>query len=157
MDDKSFEMAELYRSGLTLQQIGDQYEISRQRVQQILSTIGITAADRPLKSALIDRERLDSLYTIERLTVQKIAKVFDVSPHQIYSALKFHKIPPRRSLKKDGKYVDIIRLLKIGESTEIQCAAVKAYVVLHRSAKYAETKISLRKLSEGLFSVTKVA
>ena len=150
-------MAKLYRSGMTLQQIGDQYEITRQRVQQILAGIGITATDRPLKSELLDRERLETLYAAKRLPVEKIGKFFDVSSYQIYSALEFHKIPRRRSLNKDGKYVDVIRLLKIGETTEIHCSSANCYKTLHRSAKCADAKISLRKSGDEKFNVTRIA
>lgn len=39
-------MADLYRSGKTLQEIGDEYGVTRERVRQILSDQGLTRADR---------------------------------------------------------------------------------------------------------------
>lgn len=40
-DDRTAEMARLYRSGETLQQIGDKYGLTRERVRQIFRSDGI--------------------------------------------------------------------------------------------------------------------
>lgn len=38
-------MASMYRQGLTLKKIGQQFKVSRERVRQVLASIGITGAD----------------------------------------------------------------------------------------------------------------
>lgn len=47
-------MAAMYLQGVTLQKIGDQFKVSRERVRQILRTVGIDASDggRALKSRI---------------------------------------------------------------------------------------------------------
>lgn len=40
--ERTKRMAELYRSGLTLQKIGDQYGLTRERVRQLIGTLGLS-------------------------------------------------------------------------------------------------------------------
>jgi DNA-directed RNA polymerase sigma subunit (sigma70/sigma32) len=60
------EMAKLYENGMTLQEIGDRYGISRQRVQQRFRAAGLAQLVRPSKYTLIDKTRLETLYARER-------------------------------------------------------------------------------------------
>jgi hypothetical protein len=149
------EMTELYKSGMTLQEIGDRYGISRRRVSQRFKEAGLPIA-RPPKFTLIDKDRLETLYAGERLSIAKIGEAFGVKPHLIQQALHFHKIPQRTSPVSDGRYVDRLRELRIGESVEIVCDAKKPYVMLHRSAKCAGGKISMKKIETGKFQVTRI-
>jgi len=43
-------MCDLYRSGLTLQQIGDRYGVSRERVRQVIVAVGVTSRDGGAKA-----------------------------------------------------------------------------------------------------------
>lgn len=151
------EMAELYERGMTLQEIGDRYGISRQRVQQRFKDTGFSHIERPPKFTLIDTKRLETLYLRKRLSVAKIGEALKVKPRIIRQALEFHKIPKRRSLTSNGKYIDRLRELKIGENIEIVCCAKKPYVVLHFSAKRAGGKVSVKKLASGKFQVTRIS
>ncbi len=150
------EMVELYENGMTLQEVGDRYGISRQRVQQKFKEAGLAHIKRPPKYTLIDKARLENLYAGERLAIAKIGEAFGVKSHLIHQALEFHKIPKRSSIKSDGKYVDQLRKLKIGERMEIVCDAKKPYVMLHKSAKCTGVKISLKKIESGKFQVTRI-
>ena len=149
-------MVELYENGLTLQEIGDRYGISRQRVQQRFKEAGLAHLARPPKYTLIDKDRLETLYVGERLSIAKICEAFGIKSHLVNQALKFHKIPKRRSLVSNGKYIDQLRELKVGESIEIHCPAGKPYVVLHKSAKRAGGKVSVKKLGGEKFQITRV-
>ena len=42
---RNHDMADLYRSGLTLQEIGNEYSLTRERVRQIVSALGVSKAD----------------------------------------------------------------------------------------------------------------
>lgn len=42
--DRAQHFADMFKSGLTLQEIGDQYGLSRERVRQILASVGVTRA-----------------------------------------------------------------------------------------------------------------
>lgn len=54
-------MAMLYRGGMTMQQIGERYGVSRQTVQQRLASIGSGETARPPRHTLIDKNRLEFL------------------------------------------------------------------------------------------------
>lgn len=41
MNERTEKMVEMYKSGMTLQEIGDFYSVSRQRVEQLLKPLGI--------------------------------------------------------------------------------------------------------------------
>lgn len=63
--EKVAKMAEMYRQGLTLADIGRQYNCSREYVRQLLAAAGVTAADggqavrsRMVNSATISKQRL---------------------------------------------------------------------------------------------------
>jgi len=154
---ETFEMARLYRGGKTMRQIGECYEISRQTVQQRLASIGITGNARPPKYMLIDKDRLEFLYASERLSIDKIGEVLGAASHLIEQALKFHRIPKRTSISTNGKYVDVLRLLEIEAAAEIECPAKHPHKVLHKSAKCAGTKISVKKLDHGKYQVTRIS
>lgn len=149
-------MIRLYENGMTLQEIGDRYGISRQRVQQRFKAAALIHVRRPPKYTLIAKNRLATLYAGERLAIAKIGEVFGVKSHLIRQALEFHKIPKRSSIKSNGKYVDRLRKLNVGESIEIDCRAKKPYVVLHKSAKCAGGKVSMKKLGGGKFQITRI-
>ncbi len=149
-------MVELYENGMTLQEIGDRYGISRQRVQQRFKEAGLAHIERPPKYTLIDKDRLETLYAGERLAIAKIGEAFGVKSHLIRQALDFHKIPKRNSIKSKGIYVDQLRKLEIGNKIEIVCDAKKPYVVLHKSAKRTNRKVSLKKIGRSKFQVTRI-
>ncbi len=153
---ETLEMARLYKSGLTLEEIGDRYGISRQRVQQRFKEAGLTHIERPPKYTIIDKVRLETLYAAERLSIAKIGEAFGVKLHLIRQALEFHTIPKRSSINSNGKYVDRLRKLNVREKIEIDCNAKKPYVVLHKSAKLAGAKIAMKKLGGGKFQITKI-
>lgn len=55
-DERAAEMANLYRSGKTLEQIGLQYGLTRERVRQILKSTGVKKTDRGgVKEAAVAR------------------------------------------------------------------------------------------------------
>ncbi len=105
-------MVELYENGMTQQEIGDRYGISRQRVQQRFKEAALSHIERPPKFTLIDKDCLETLYAGGRLAIAKIGEAFGVKSHLIRQALAFHKIPKRSSIKSDGKYVDLLRKLR---------------------------------------------
>jgi predicted DNA-binding protein YlxM (UPF0122 family) len=150
------EMIKLYENGMTLQEIGDLYGISRQRVQQRFEDADATQFERPPKYTLINKDHLETFYVRERLSIAKIGDAFEVKSHLILQALEFHKIPKRCSINSSSKYVDRLRELKIGKKIEIDCPAKKPYVVLHKSAKIADSKISVKKLGDGKFQIMRI-
>jgi len=93
---------------MTLQEIGDRYGISRQRVQQRFRYFGLP--DAP-ETHLIDKPA-EREYAGERLFIAKIGEAFRLNAPSTIAALEFHKILNRRSVAEFGKYIDRLRELK---------------------------------------------
>lgn len=145
---ETLKMAEMYRNGLLLQTIGERYGISKQGVQQRLARFGITAKDRPLKYAPIDRERLADLYA-RNISFEKIADELGTNADKITKALRFYKIPKRKRVKA-GPRADIFRTLGIGDKYVETLNCKQPYVLAYMSAKKVGIKVSTRRLGDKL-------
>ena len=88
------EMADLYKQGWTLKQIGEKFGLTRQAIQQRLQKVGISRRNKGLEPKFdkIDKSNLQRLYS-EGKNLNYIAEYFSVSEWTIYEAIKFHKIP----------------------------------------------------------------
>jgi len=75
--------------GLSMPKIGERYGVSRQRVHQRLSELGIRG--RRWRSNL-DPETLQQLYCLSRFSKQEIASKLGVSPHKVQRALSHYGI-----------------------------------------------------------------
>ncbi len=105
--EETREMAALYeRGGMTMQQIGERYGVSRQTVSQRLAKLEIACPARPPKGAQIEKSRLECLYTTKRLPIRRIGETLNVPVNRIYEALDFYEIPRRESIKLKGKDKD---------------------------------------------------
>jgi hypothetical protein len=71
-------------------------------------------------------------------------------------ALAFHRIPRRKLTEKNGRYVDFFRKLQIGWRVEIECLAANPRVSIHVSARRTGIKISVKKLGDRRFAVTRI-
>lgn len=159
---ETMEMAILYQEqDLTLREIGVLYGVSKQTISRRFSKLEITRPGRRSPATLppcarIDKDRLVDLYAARRLPVERIAKAFGVGESVIRRALRFHDIPKRRSIKLDGKHIDVIRRLKLGEPQELTCSVKHPYITLHKAAERARMKITVRKIEQGRFTVTRI-
>ena len=147
------EMADLYQQGWSLKQIGEKFGISRQAVQQRLQKIGISRKDKNWgrKIDKIDKTDLQRLYS-EGKNLYEIAEYFSTSASTIHWALKFHKIPKR---DKTGKWVNIFRSMAKGESRVVECNHARPHVTLHTLAARKGIKISINKLGDNQFQITR--
>lgn len=103
--EETREMARLYQEeGLTFQQIGDRFGISRQTVHERIRGMGIELPARPSKAEAIDKKRLEDLYSIQNLSFAKVARALDTTPFVVLRALEKHRIP-KRARPKTGGYV----------------------------------------------------
>ena len=146
-------MVDLYKQGWSLQQIGEHFGISRQAVQQRLQKEGISGSDRHWgrKIENIDKTDLQRLY-FEGKNLTEIGEYFSTSASTIYAALKFHKIPKR---DKPGKWLNIFKSMEIGESRVVECDHVRPYASLHSLAAKKGIKISIKKIEDTLFQITR--
>lgn len=145
-------MAELYESGMTLQEIGEQYGLTRQGVRHRFIKAGIIRR-RPEP---IGKKRLETLYSIDRLPIFEIADLFSASIGKIQRALKFYEIPRRPPLKIGGIKVDFLRSLAIGATGVIKWRSDEKYAHLHQAAKQIGIRISTRSLGNGEYAVTRL-
>ena len=151
-EDITREMAELYNGGMTLEQVGKRFGMTRQGVRHRFMIADIIR--RHPKN--IDKDRLEALYSKERLPIFKIAADFSVSENKIRKALKSYEIPRRKPLKLGGYKVDILRSLKIGEKRLIKWHNNKEYARLYTPAKLLGMKVSIRSRGNGKFEVTRL-
>lgn len=155
--EETLEMAILYeKEGLTLEQIGKQYGISKQTISQRFAKIEILPPRRLPKCAQIDKTTLEHLYSEKRLSIDRISREFNTYPKMVYQALAFYEIPKRLSIQLNGKHKDTLKKLAIGEKIEIECHAKYPNAILHVSAKHLGIKISMKKLEKGRFEITRV-
>ncbi len=152
--DETLQMARFFRSGRTMQQIGDYFGISRQAVQQRLAAIGITARDRPSRHTLIDKGRLEALYK-ENLSIEKICEEFGVGDEIIRQALLFYQISKRGWIRTGGCRVDVLKKLEIGEKYKAVFSRKKPHALIYMPAKRIGIKVSIRTLGDGRFEITR--
>jgi predicted DNA-binding protein YlxM (UPF0122 family) len=152
-EDSTKQMEQLYRKGWTLEEIGQKFGMTRQGVRDRFIRGGVEI--RQPKYQRIDKEQLEQLYSDERFSVPKIAKVFFVTKPTILKALDFHGIPKRKWKKIGGYMVDFLRELKVGEQKIYQPLS-ENYPRLHRNAEVIGIKISIRKCGEGQFLVKRL-
>jgi predicted DNA-binding protein (UPF0251 family) len=95
---------------LTLEQIGERYGVSRQRVHQRLSALGVGRISRKV---VLDADTLRSLYVESRLDTDKIAARLKVSKNQVVCELRRHGIkrpPVREYLASVYSQAEVARL-----------------------------------------------
>lgn len=90
LKERTRKMIQYFKSGLTYQQIGDMYGISRQRIQQILSKHRITYKDGGFHLLVIarsrERKKLKEAYLIKSRT-DRIFRNFKCSPDEYYAIM----------------------------------------------------------------------
>lgn len=74
-------MAEKYKSGITLSQIGDEYGISRERVRQILASMGLSRFDGGCSIRIFKdtHSRVEAIKAKNEKTEARIRKTWDMS------------------------------------------------------------------------------
>jgi DNA-binding CsgD family transcriptional regulator len=103
MSPRTANMIELYKSGKTLQEIGDLYLLSRERVRQILTEVGVSKND----GGLVKRSQSRSTEVAELLkqgkTTDEVSKELSLSNHSVYALI--HKYPELQTIKLAAKPV----------------------------------------------------
>ena len=147
------EMAELYRKGFTLQQIGDKFGMTREAVRQRLQKAGVARRSNKIEPQIgkIDESELRRLYESGE-SLPEIGKHFAVSYRVIREALKFYEIPERH---RRGKWANLLRNLKIGESRIVESNLKHPHLTLHGLARRRGIKISVNKLGENQLRITR--
>ena len=159
---ETMEMAILYKEqGLTLRQIGTIFGISKQTISRRFSKLKITRPGRrspaaPPPCARIDKDRLDALYTKQRLSIEAIGRILNAGLIRVKPALRYYDIPKRRFIRLDGKHIAVIRELKVAEPRVMNVSVKHPYITLHKAAKRVGIKITVRKIGRETFTVSKI-
>ena len=150
------QLVDLYESGQTMEQVSEEFGISRQRAEQILKKAGVktrkfTVSDKYLRSRrrkrkILPKELLLKHYKKENLPISQILKTLNVSSTTFYKSLEFHNIP---KLKTEGFETtklteDLLRRMYLEEnltSTEIARRLGYAPITIKRRL----SKLGIRK------------
>lgn len=120
-------LIQLYESGLSMAEVGLQFGISRQRVEQILKKAGVktrkyTKSDKFLevrkeKRKILPKELLLKFYQDKTLSISEVIEKLKTNVTLLYKSLEFHNIPKRidESLKHTRLTEDVLRRLYLKE------------------------------------------
>ncbi len=86
----SLEMAKLYKTGMTLLEIGNKYGVTKQSVHKRLKALEIKCTRRQRKPVKINKASLNGLYDKDKLPLAELARAFNVSTTTINRALKLY-------------------------------------------------------------------
>lgn len=147
---------------LTLEQIGERYGVTAQRVQQVFAKANIPRNPRP--RARVDREALESLYKLEKLPLEEIAAKLGMSTSAVGVALgryglKRRGIADRFPEPLTKKQIEAIYVkqgktqkeaaAELGMSVEPFLALLRKFGIMHRHTRhpgYAIPEAELRRL-----------
>lgn len=121
-----------------------------------ITRISADETRRLSKIAGIDRTRLENLYIGRKLSTSECAWAFGGDRELIRQALTFYGIARRPAPNLGGKYATVFRELPVGETTELECSAKYPHNNLHTIAVRVGVKISMRKIGENRYRVTKL-
>jgi len=127
--ERHCDMCDMYRSGKTYQVIGDKYQVSRARIQQILSKYGITAQDGGLHVVALDKKKAHRL-KINANTRERALRIYGVSvaEHDAikerigsvnmerYQQLKAHVLKGYGVFKKNSFEITLAQFVNFWES-----------------------------------------
>lgn len=122
------QMADLYESGWSLEQVGKEFGISRPRVDQLFKRAGVrtrkfTFTDkyrktRGRKRKILSKQLLLEVYKIENLPLSRMLEMLGVSTDIFYNSLAFYRIPLLKggAVKLTRLSEDILRQLYLEEN-----------------------------------------
>jgi predicted DNA-binding protein YlxM (UPF0122 family) len=101
--ERNKELIEKYQNGLSLREVGEIYNLSKQRVHQILERHGIETRNhteterikRLQEEKRIPKRTLQNLYLKQKFSINQIAKQFSISHGCVKAQLVARDIPKR--------------------------------------------------------------
>lgn len=140
-------LIELYETGLTLDQVGKEFGLTRQGVRYRLTAAGITP--RRSKYRYLDKTLLKKHYLEDKLSIDKIAETLAVSRNVIKAALEYHNIPKQGRHLQGGYIIDFLKRLEVGGQATLRLHNCKTkYSSVYDVAKRIGIKISTRVCGE---------
>lgn len=96
---------------LTVREIAERYGVSSQTISYRLSTAGVPARPRGQMRPAVDRKTLETVYYVEKLTVQRVAERLGCSLYKISRAMdRYGMARRRRPLGIGLKYAELDNL-----------------------------------------------
>ena len=99
------EMIRLYREGLSMTEVGEKFNISRQRVERIFRKEGVETREYTKSSTFIEahkrrakivsKELILKYYKKEKLPVREILNKLEITLSSFYKSLDYHNIEKR--------------------------------------------------------------
>ncbi len=121
------------------------------------------AAEAALKEARkiseltrIDKKSLEEMFHGQGLSIDKIAENLGCGSSLIGKALQFYEIAKRPRLWGSGKYTSVYKRLAVSETVELECSTKYPNTNLHTIASRVGIKISMKKIGDGRFRVTRL-
>ena len=144
---------------LSLRQIAKIAGISYQAVHGVLDRAYVEFRPRGphLNREPFDKKVLKKLYLRNKLSVVKIAALFNVSSDTIRKELERHKIQMLDPSTRNVKYPQL-RELKIGESIELpRPPGSNPWMPFHRMAAKTNIRVSTKTIDRHTIRVTRIA
>ena len=151
---------ELYQSGLSMREVGAEFGVTAQRVEQILKNAGVNRRKytksstvlkaRNRKRKILSKDLLLKLYSDERLPVPEILRRLDASRNSLYKSLEYHKIPKREIevIAYSALNEEILRWLYLKEDlTAAEIARELGFATI--TIKKRLSKFGIRKRDKG--------
>lgn len=98
-------MADLYEKRMSMTEVGAEFGISRQRVDQLFKKFGVKTRQQTASKTFIDAKRknkrilpkepLIELYVNQKLSIIEIAAALRATLYELYQSLAAHQIPKR--------------------------------------------------------------
>lgn len=147
-------MIELYKGGLSMEETGEAFGISKQRVEQILKKEGVKtrgntntekyAASKKSRRKILPKDLLIDLYVDKKLPVKEIALKLGVSEGSLYRNLSEYGIPRRETEPSFSSPLtaELLRKLYIDEKmTARQIAEKLDYAPITVKKRLSELRI----------------
>lgn len=157
--EKLAKMRYLYdEQGWTLEEIGEYYGITRQAVHDRFHRAGIKMRAASPRIQSLDRARLVELYEKNPLPLARISDALNTSVYKINQELDRYGIKRRVRQPARKKYATL-RQLRIGESRMVEKPEKikNFYRNLHSKAHSIGIKISVKKVGENSFQVSRIS
>ncbi len=147
--ERNDKIIELYRSGYTLQEVGDMYGITRQRVQQILHP-----GEKKPKKNVVRNKGIVEKFT-NGMTKAQIAEFYGVSREVVHYILKIKGV--RNNAKNKQSKIESTKSLKSEIATNKQSHQPKIYERKHNSKIKIDEDTLIKLYVEQKLSISAIA
>jgi predicted DNA-binding protein YlxM (UPF0122 family) len=150
------EILRLYQTErLSAKAIADRFGVTRQTISARLKNAGVVTRTIQPWAELPDTKTLQRLYHGERLTLHQVAERLNTKFDRVYQAMDKYEVPRRKPGSRDGRYPGL-RKLAVGESIDLHNPSRQPHANFYAVAKAARIRVSVRRIGDRTFRVTRV-